>query len=827
MDLIRIYSEIVFSKVAKRYLSSLEDNLEFSELDSFPLSSKAFLDEARIHHPELSDDNLMLIYQLGSDEWSKFGFPDRSPDKSNIFRIIAFMARQMMEEKDGIPTVHFKDLFRWREVTQLIGEDILTCTLLAFNDCQSSGRLRSFDWPSVAHNDNPELNYLFHTKGLCELHSHLKASTNTFEISWVSLMNYIDGRQSQFDYLASIQEPSSKDLGKTLYGFIIDAARLRWHIYDILLRNDPDDFNLKYELLEPGKLDSATALERSSISEHWIPDYIANDIDSPMSVYTGERLFLYSVLRQIFATNDLDLTRTFYRYILAKSLFRKYLIQTNNNIGFSNFQRFQDLKTGFLAKGYRNLPETLPLWEARKHNFTEIFESRIVPVSSKRKFLRQANLLHKWFNINDSLEDYDERKVMSNKDWLLIFHFLKRKNKHKSSHIRDYDVRKKNKTESLNLADVSNLLDAENLDAAMDAASSEFNCRPEAYGQAFRFLRHYGFDATFHAGEDFYDLADGLRAIEEAITFLKLKSSDRIGHALALGIDAEKYYQKRHNTTALPIQWMLDNVVWLIMKSKQYGISMDSKTEWFLIDTYKHLADEIGYSVYSDTNGIIIPDISDYWDSMILRGDDPEMYHSTGETKDVFYPSPETWEYYSLLDSEYAKFVRKTNRRAVKLFLAYHDPKHIRIKGEKVKAFVLPLGYVRLIADVQNAMIKDIAKKQLCIECCPSSNVRIGRLDRFENHPIFRFSPIQPSESKYNLSVTVNTDDLGVFSTSLPNEYSLLALAAMKMTDHIGNHIYSSKEVYDWIGNLIDNGRKFTFITARSEYDKGFSNSYE
>lgn len=806
-----------------RYLSNLDDSRDISEQSAFPLSYDAFLDEARIHHPELSDDNLKLIYQLGRDEWCRFGLQDKSPDESNIFLAIAFMASQMLDEKDSEPTVHFKDLFRWREVTQLLGEDLLTCALLAFNDIHVSEKKRSFIWPSVAHNDNPELKYLFRTKHLCELHSHLKASTNTFEISWVSLMNNIEGKHSQFDELASTQEPSAKKvLGKNIYDFVFEAACLRWDMYQFILKNDYSvPFIIESDFSDKREIDTMTELERGAFSDRWLPDYIVSEIDSPMSVYAGERLLIYSVLKRIYTVNDLDLTRAFYKYILVKNLLRKYFIQTNNNIGFSNFQRFQDLKTKFLAKGYQELPVTLPLWEAKIHNYTEIFESRIVPVESKTEFLRHANLLHKWLIVNDSLEEPDERNVISNKDWLLIFHFLKRKDKKKQTHIRNFDVRADNRSQSLKLSEVSGLFDAEDLDSAMDAASSEFNCRPEVYGQAFRFLRHYGFDATFHAGEDFYDIADGLRAIDEAIIFLKLRAADRVGHALALGVNAENYYRSRHYVIALPKQWMLDNAVWLIMKSRQYGISMDSKTEWFLTDTYKHLADEIGYSVLTENGHIRIPEISDYWDSMTLRGDDPDMYTADGNVKDVFSPSQETWEHYALLDTDQAKFIRKTNSRAVRLLVGYHDPEMIRPNGEKVRVFSFPLGYSKLITDLQNAMIKDIAKRQLCIECCPSSNVRIGRLDRFENHPILRFLPITPTETKYPLSVTVNTDDLGVFATSLPNEYSLLALAFLKKTDYAGNHIYSSQEVYDWIGRLIDNGHKFTFLTQRhSEMDE-------
>lgn len=797
-----------------RYLASSGDSSSLVDQDAFPLSEDAFLDEARIHHPELSDDNLCLIYRLGLDEWSKFGFNSKSPDQSNILLPLAFMASHMLEEYNGWPRVHFNYLFRWREVTQLLGEDLLTCALLAFNDKFSSETNRLFDWPSTIHNDNPDLNFLFQSKKLCELHSHLKATTSTFEISWVSLMNHISGLDKKFNNLIIQQEPSNRqDLGKRLYEFVIEAAWLRRNMYQATIQGRAiDSYVFTSQYSSARDIDSTLEFERRIMSDNWIPDYICVNSDSPMSIYSGERRLIYSVLKTIYATNNLNLTNAFYRYILIKNTLRRYLIQTNQNIGFSNFQRFQNLKTNFLDSHYKHFPFSLPLWEARKHNYTKLFESRIAPLKSKQEFLKCTKLLHKFILPQENLTNTYDDQTLSNKDWLLIFHFLKRKFENPKSHLRDLKVRKSTRDESIALSYLSSLFRHKHMDAAIDAASSEFACRPEVYGQAFRFLRHYGFDATFHAGEDFYDIADGLRAIDETIHFLKLKPGDRIGHALALGIDANKYYSSRHHMVALPKQWMLDNVVWILMKSKKIGINIDTKTEWFLNNTYKHLANELGYSAILDSNGNNIPDITDYWDSLILRGDDPDMYNANATIKDYFSPSPQTWEHYALLDSEQTNFVRESNPRARRIFLAYHSSEEIRKNGEKVKAFPLPPGYAQLITDMQNAMIKEISKRQLCIECCPSSNVRIGRLNRFENHPIFRFSPINPSDTRYPLAVTVNTDDLGVFSTSLPNEYSLLALALLKKKDHNGNHIYSKQEVYDWISRMIDNGYKYTFI---------------
>ncbi len=818
MDLIRTYCEIAFARVAERWLCHREDNTwPLADMGKFILSEESFLDETRIHHPEISDDSIRLIYRLGLDDWCRFEYYDDTQEKGNIMRALAFLAKMMLDEINGEPTVRFRNLFRWREITQLLGEDLLTCAFLAYEDKETE-KERRFDWPSVAHNDNPDLNFLFRTKKLCELHSHLKASTNVFEVSWVSLMNHIGGKDKAFAMLNRKHEPSQNRLGEKIYGFIRTAARLRWEMYSQIIKEGHSS-NFMVDLEEPSitALDSTIALERQSFSKSHIPDYIVESPNSPMSVYAGERYLIYCVLKRIYAENDETLTEAFYRYVLTKNLLRKYIVQTNNNIGFSNFQRYQDIKTVFLDKDYRYLPTALPLWEAKHHNYTKIFESRIVPITSKKSFLREVMTLNKFNMERDSLDEVNERSVLANKDWLFIFHFLKRRSNKNNALVRDFSVRKANKINSIPLAEVSKLMESEGVDRGMDAASSEFACRPEVFSQTFRFLRHYGFDATFHAGEDFYDLADGLRAIDESIVLLNLRTGDRIGHALALGINSEEYYRTRHNTTALPKQWMLDNVVWLLMKSKILSIEMDSQTEWFLSETYKQLTAEIGYRIISNEDRANIPDMHDYWESMALRGDNPEMYDSEGEIKNNFSPFPDDWEYYSLLDSEGTNRIRNNNPIARQLYRLYHTSVEIRNKGEKVRVFKLPSGYQKLIGGLQEGMIKDISKRQLCIECCPSSNIRIGRLDKFENHPIFRFAPINPSDTRYPLSVTVNTDDLGVFSTSLPNEYSLLALALLKKKDRAGNHIYSKREVYDWISRLIDNGYKYTFLKIQSD----------
>lgn len=107
-------------------------------------------------------------------------------------------------------------------------------------------------------------------------------------------------------------------------------------------------------------------------------------------------------------------------------------------------------------------------------------------------------------------------------------------------------------------------------------------------------------------------------------------------------------------------------------------------------------------------------------------------------------------------------------------------------------------------------MMDEIEKRQLVIECCPSSNYRIGRLRRFEDHPIIRFCNVR-KEYGHHLPVTVNTDDLGIFYTSLPREFELLTLALLKKKDEHSNLMYNTQEVYDWIERIVKNAQIYRF----------------
>lgn len=838
MDLIRIFIEVSFDKAADRFLSESDPD-RMHQPHNLLIDEETFVDECRIHHRELSDDQIRTIYALGRDDWAYEADPNRNRSEKtpNIFNIVQRFAVNVLRNKNKYPEVKFNHLFRWRETSLLVGEDLLVASFLAYTekyesiarfkpcDCSFQERTDFFYWPTVLHNDNPHLKYIFETYGLCELHSHLFASTDIFGLSWVSLMNEVmDRDDSVKDIALKHDKTRRKELVPKIQCRLIEAASLRLELWDhIKNKGKVRDLPRAADYVDVGHFaeEVQKAIDETKRDEEAL-DYIQSDLieaQNPLNVIVGERILLFKIFSKILNGADEQVSELFYRYILIKNWFRAFIVQVNDNKGFANFKRFQDLKITFITKKYKPYLLSLPVWEAKRYNYTETMETRVTPQRKPKDIISLSKGIET-FAFKGSLEEVAEghakemdSSIRENWDWGIIFHFLKQPSLvERDGSARDAKMREYVRTSAYRLflllknprAD-DKWKEASRHLMGIDAASSEIGCRPEIFAHAFRVLKAAGYAATFHAGEDFYDLADGLRAIDEAIRFLGLEAGDRLGHALALGIDADSFYRNRHYYIGCPRQWMLDNLVWLYYKTKACDITIGPKMEIFIQSTFMRLSRLIGYG--KDIK------ILEYFQSMLLRGDDPDLY--TQYNADSTLDKNGLWRSFGYVQGEDLHAIREEEDNAAKkIHILYLFDVDIKLKGNLMESFRLPEEYPRIIKEVQQTMATQIARKLIGIECCPSSNYKIGYFTRYDEHPIFRFMPVRDSVSRYPLAVTVNTDDLGVFSTSLPNEFSLLALALMKKRDTNGEPVYSSDEIYDWVRRVVENGHKFRFSNA-------------
>ena len=62
-----------------------------------------------------------------------------------------------------------------------------------------------------------------------------------------------------------------------------------------------------------------------------------------------------------------------------------------------------------------------------------------------------------------------------------------------------------------------------------------------------------------------------------------------------------------------------------------------------------------------------------------------------------------------------------------------------------------------------------------------------------------------------SLSVSINTDDQGVFDTLLENEYALMTLALKKSKDKENQPLYDIEDIYEWIDYVREMGMEQSF----------------
>lgn len=142
----------------------------------------------------------------------------------------------------------------------------------------------------------------------------------------------------------------------------------------------------------------------------------------------------------------------------------------------------------------------------------------------------------------------------------------------------------------------------------------------------------------------------------------------------------------------------------------------------------------------------------------------------------------------------------------------YHYNKRVRIAGEEVIDIRIRHNIIPVVRSMQDAMINQMSQRGVYVECNPSSNYLIGPLKYYKDHPIFRFNNYRMGNGvENNICVSINTDDMGVFDTSLDNEYCLIAAAMEDIVDRNGRRRYSDDFVHEYLEHVRIMGHRQTF----------------
>ena len=607
------------------------------------------------------------------------------------------------------------------------------------------------------------------------------------------------------------------------------------------------------------------------------PDYAVHNYERRIyHSLAGEQKLQYHLFRAIFEGNPgikpyADLV---YAYFLIYAKFRSELVQVNRTVGFDNFRQYQDRKDCFSWNypDYTALRERVAQQSVLLNPQIRALEGRMIPKDSYSALKKRIADEYRYAVSAAPQDNAGQREHILHcaEDKLhYVLHFPKAKHTFLSPdkggeyrealYPRDHRLREdiRRRADAILLGRRLNpmitcidpvLPDGNELTilpfarvTGIDACANEIGCRPEVFAPAFRKIRQEKSSAearidpakpeivpalkiTYHAGEDFLDLIDGLRAIDEAVRFLEMENGDRLGHAIALGIDAESWYSSKNDTVILPKQDLLDNMAWLLEQMRRYGI-YERDTEDAAQTVFRECFGDI-YLENADTQLSVLYSVTteDYLASMRLRGNDPMLY------LDASSAEPEACRRFlnGLREEEtFApwKTVKASSDHSSAvsclLYHLYHFCPKVKWAGDVQTEYRVPYSVVRTVEKIQKRMQKEIAERNIGIETNPSSNYLISTFRDYGKHPIFAFNDTGLYDDPENprLQVSVNTDDLGVFDTTLENEYALLASALENNNCRLPPEQQISPErIYNWLDHIRQMGCGQSFRHISPQY---------
>ncbi len=459
------------------------------------------------------------------------------------------------------PLIRHEHLFRWMEIVKFIDGDLLTIANIV--SCDKNKRQRDrFTWSLALKTDET----LFDIENTyIDLHVHQNVANDRFYIHWIDLMNRFaitskktedvkqEGDIMLDEWSVKVRQYAPLMLWKENYtdksymDWIGVAAIIRFYLFRFLeegkaiapkerrnIYNSMTDSDIAKLLLdECRKFTSSyrsTAFKeyvgKSNIDKAW--DYSVQNkyVDedtrkSPYCIFVGERRLIYKLLLKI-EENNKDAKKMapwFYLYLLIKNRIRMEHYLTNDLVGLSNYNLTVNNFDSQMVKAMQMLSD----------KFQE--DNSIIEVRMNEK------------GCDEFLKEREQPK------WIKAILLIS-----KSFRIEE--------SKSI-VAKYINPLQTGKI-AGVDFAGSDTEKRPREFKNIVTYLRENGVcNLTYHIGENFYDLVDGLRAIDEIMTDLNWQKPNRLAHLLALFTDAAKYYELKHYTVAMPKKMLSDNLEWV------------------------------------------------------------------------------------------------------------------------------------------------------------------------------------------------------------------------------------------------------------------------
>lgn len=420
-----------------------------------------------------------------------------------------------------------------------------------------------------------------------------------------------------------------------------------------------------------------------------------------------------------------EVASSFHHYLLILGLVNQMLVQQPQCFGFEQFQQYTS--NGLREYSEQEYEQRFLQLAGNQLDNIKIIEGRFSPKDKEHKNNYLIDKIRRgWLLLNN-------RQGCNKSDIRLIAHFIKRADKQKKD-IRFKELRLKNRKICEALISLRNS-GSKNGKAivGIDAAASEFDTSPEVFAPVFKKLREKGFQHfTYHAGEDFYHLLGGLRAIYEAITFLDLQRGDRIGHATAAGVAPETWAHNVGCEVVVPIGAYMDDLLFV-------------------------------YNLISNNECKAL-------DSLM-----PRLYMRITELSREIYPNDD-FQVYDLIyawkrrQEDILELADSGELNNIKALRRYHQKEYVEKYKKEIKVKIFEILDENALREVQLAILKIMHHKEIAIETLPTSNIFIGYHNSFNTYHLVNWIRWE-KEGKPIPPIVLGTDDAGIFATNIYNEY--------------------------------------------------------
>lgn len=596
----------------------------------------------------------------------------------------------------------------------------------------------------------PELVGLF-SEGVSEHHLHIMGTTES-DYTWQdalkrpkAVLRYLKKSHSSYNAREQLTQINPHIAFADLYRLLRLAATLRRTLLELIQLNTAQ----------------CSKVQLLAMLRNWPTEFSSKHpaalYSNTDSLLVNEALLMFACYRHLAQSRCEITARYLHIYLLIQSLFHRLLNQQLLDKGFQQFEKITQNE----------------LREATEEKFAQRFEQLQgmygSPITLLEARFAPKNDTYKLRSILQALNNgYQKSALYERAPLSLTAHFIKAKDRPAALHpCRHYPLRlrlQKQKQVLLNYLQKNHTLREQVL--GVDAAGNEMDAGAEVFAPLYRQLRSEGFKHfTYHAGEDFLHLLSGMRQVFEAIEFLDLKPGDRIGHATAIGIDPMLWLQRAAAWQQISYGEWLDTLLFTHHVLLQAGDAESSshayRMESDIHRLAEHVFDRCDFNIQALKTAWL-----NRWRDPLGRSCQPELAGMAGC-----------------------------------LLAAWHAPavyKRARIL-KNVRADFLPAEMYRKI---QDALLKICCQKQIALEVLPTSNVRISYYRRYSEHHIHRW--LQPGAVN-RPSVVIGSDDPGIFSTNIFNEYAHVFISAHNKRSS------GTSDPVQLVRELVANGKDFGF----------------